>query len=158
MTTLWKHGDGYDNVNVFGLGGIDLLHRCWKQLPQFYNAQCKCSQHNQRKKRAANRKKHLQIKKTTFVILTMHTLQMLKTQPKKKRAANKMYLVVLWAFAVCFFICLYGEHLHHLLSNWWKYFLDLLVLFLFACVFWSCIALSSLSHRMLDLYFEFTLH
>ncbi len=79
--------------------------------------------------------------------MTTHTLQMLTTQPKKKRAANKMYLVVLWAFAVCFFICLCCEHLHHLLSNWWKCFLDLLVLFLFACVFWSCSALSSLGHR-----------
>ncbi len=42
-----------------------------------------------KKKRAANRKKHLRIKKTTFVILTMHMLQMLTTQPKKKRAANR---------------------------------------------------------------------
>ncbi len=79
--------------------------------------------------------------------MTTHTLQMLTTQPKKKRAANKMYLVVLWAFAACFFICLCCEHLHHLLSKWWKCFLDLLVLFLFACVFWSCSALSSLGHR-----------
>ncbi len=30
--------------------------------------------------------------------MTTHTLQMLTTQPKKKRAANKIYLVVLWAF------------------------------------------------------------
>ncbi len=104
-----------------------------------------------KKKRAANRKKRLQIKKTTFVNLTTHTLQMLTTQPKKKRAANKMYLVVLWAFAVCFFICLCCEHFHHLLSNWWKCFLDLLVLFLFACVFWSCSTLSSLGHRMNEL-------
>ncbi len=29
MTTLGRlHGSGYDNVNVFGLGGIDLLHCC----------------------------------------------------------------------------------------------------------------------------------
>ncbi len=111
------------------------------------HARCKCSQHNQKKKRAANRKQRLQIKKTTFIHLTTHTLLMLTTQPKKKRAANKMYLVVLWAFAVCFFICLCCEHLHHLLSNWWRCFLDLLVLFLFACLFWSCSALSSLGHR-----------
>ncbi len=57
-----------------------------------------------KKKRAANRKKHLQIKKTTFVNLTTHKLQMLTTQPKKKRAANKMYLVVLWAFAVFLYL------------------------------------------------------
>ncbi len=35
-----------------------------------------------------------------------------------------------------------------LLSNWWRCFLDLLVLFLFACVFWSCSALSFLGHRI----------
>ncbi len=57
---------------------------------------------------------------------------------------------MLWAFAACFFICLCCEHLHHLLSKWWKCFLDLLPLFLFACVFWSCSALSSLSHRRSD--------
>ncbi len=33
-----------------------------------------------------------------------------------------------------------------MLSNWGKCFLDLLVLFLFACVFWSCSTLSSLGH------------
>ncbi len=44
-------------------------------------------------------------------------------------------------------LCLGGEHLQHPLSNWWRYFLDLLVLFLFACVFWSFSALSSLGHR-----------
>ncbi len=105
-----------------------------KQLSQFYNAHA-ANAHNTTKKRNA-----LQIE-NTFVNLTTHMLQ---TQPKKKRAANKMYLVVLWAFAVCFFICLCCEHLHHLLSKWWKCFLDLLVLFLFARVFWSCSALSSL--------------
>ncbi len=86
------------------------------------HARCKCSQHNQKKKRAANRKQRLQIKKTTFINLTTHTLLMLTTQPKKKRAANEMYLVVLWAFAVCFSICLCCGHLHHLLSNWWRCF------------------------------------
>ncbi len=45
-----------------------------------------------------------------------------------------LYLVVLRVFAA------------HVLSNWWRYFLNLLVLFLFACVFWSCSALSSLGH------------
>ncbi len=99
----------------------------------------------ERAQRAANRKNSLQIKKTTFVNLTTHTVQMLTTQPKMKRAANKIYLVVLWALAVCFFICLCCEHVHHLLSKWWKCFLR--VLFLFACVFWSCSALSSLGHR-----------
>ncbi len=90
---------------------------------------------------------------------------MLTTQPNKKCAENRkknacklrkqhssiwqrtrckcsQHNVVLCAFSVCFFICLCCEHLHHLLSNWWKYFLNLLVLFLFACVF-----LSSLGHR-----------
>ncbi len=93
-------------------------------------------------------------------------LQMLTTQPKKRNALqNKMYFVVLWAFAVCFFICLCSEHFHHLLSKWWKYFLDLLVLFLFGCVFWSCSALSSLGHRTnqisnvssLNLYCDFVI-
>ncbi len=42
-----------------------------------------------KKKCAANRKKTLQIKKTTFVILTMHSLHMLTTQPKKKRTAYR---------------------------------------------------------------------
>ncbi len=42
---------------------------------------------------------------------------------------------MLWGFAAC------------VLSNRWRCFLNLLVLFLFACVFWSCSALSSLSHR-----------
>ncbi len=46
-----------------------------------------------------------------------------------------------------FFIWLCCELLQHLLSNWWRCFLDLLVLFLFTCVFWSCRALSSLGHR-----------
>ncbi len=47
-----------------------------------------------------------------------------------------------------FFICLCCEHLQHLLSNWWRCFLDLLVLFLFVCVFWSWSTLSSLGHRI----------
>ncbi len=37
--------------------------------------------------------------------------------------------------------------LEHVLSNWWRHFLNLLVLFLFACVFLSCSALSSLGHH-----------
>ncbi len=43
------------------------------------------------------------------------------------------------------FIWLSCEHLQHLLSNWWRCFLYLLVLFLFACVFWSW-ALSATIH------------
>ncbi len=71
-----------------------------KHLPQFYNA-CAANAHNQIKKRTANRKKRRQIKKTTFVNLTTHTLKILTTQPnketlckysqhhqKKKRSAN----------------------------------------------------------------------
>ncbi len=44
---------------------------------------------------------------------------------------NFIYLVVLWAFEVCFCICWRWEHLQH---------------FLF-CVFWSYSVFSSLSHR-----------
>ncbi len=36
------------------------------------------------------------------------------------------------ALQIKLFICLCCEHLQHLLSNWWRGFLDLLVLFLFA--------------------------
>ncbi len=81
----------------------------------------------------------------------LSALQMHTTQPKNKRAANQIYLVVLWAFAVCFFTCLCCERLRHLLLNWWKLFLDLLVLFLFACVFWSRSALSSLGHHTIQM-------
>ncbi len=49
-------------------------------------------------------KKHLQIKKTNLINLTTHTLQMLTTQPKKKCAANKMYSVVLWEFAMFLYL------------------------------------------------------
>ncbi len=34
-------GDGYDNVNVFGLGGIDLLHRCWIAAAVGYCCSCR---------------------------------------------------------------------------------------------------------------------
>ncbi len=47
-------------------------------------------------------------------------------------------LHVLWWFAAC------------VLSNRWRCFLNLQELFLFACVFWSCSALSSLGHRICD--------
>ncbi len=92
--------------------------------------------------------KRLQIKKTTSSIWQCTRCKCSQHNQTKKRAANKKYLVVLWAFAVGFFICLCCEHFHHLLSNWWRYFLDLLALFLFACVFWSCSALSSLGHKI----------
>ncbi len=75
-----------------------------KHFHQFDNAHA-ANAHNSTKKRNA-----LQIEKNTcklrktFDNLTTHMLQMLTTQPKKKRTANKMYLVVLWAFAVYFFI------------------------------------------------------
>ncbi len=62
-------------------------------------------------------------------------LQVLTTQPQPQPLQIKS------------FIWLCCEHLQHLLSNWWRCFLDFLVLFLFACVFWSCSALSSLGHR-----------
>ncbi len=79
-------------------------------------------------------KNHLQIKKTTSSIW-QHT-GCKYSQHNQKRNALQIKC-----------ICLCCEHLHHLLSNWWKCFLDLLVLFLFACVFWSCSALSSLGHH-----------
>ncbi len=117
-----------------------------KPLPQFYNAHA-ANAHNTTKQRNALQieKKPLQIKKTTSSILQRTRWKCSQHNQTKKRTANNIYLFVLWAFAVCFFICLCCEHLHHLLSNWC--FLDLLVLFLFACVFWSCSALSSLGHR-----------
>ncbi len=43
-------------------------------------------------------------------------------------------------------MCLCCEHLQHHLSNWWRCFLNLLVLFAFACVFWGCSMLRSLGH------------
>ncbi len=93
-------------------------------------------------------KNNLQIKKTTSSIWQHTRCKCSQHNQTKKRAANEnLYLVVLWAFAVRFFICLCCEHLQHLLSNWWRCFLDLLVLFLFACFFWSCSVLSSLGHR-----------
>ncbi len=38
-----------------------------------------------------------------------------------------LYLFVLWLFAA------------HMLLNWWRWFINLLVLFLFACVFWRAL-------------------
>ncbi len=111
---------------------------------------------------AANRKKHLQIKKTTSSIW-QHTCCKCSQHNQKR---NVLQIKCIWLCyehlqcvcfficlcyehlqCVCFFICLCYEHFHHLLWNWWKCFLDLLVLFLFACVFWSCSSLSSLGHR-----------
>ncbi len=111
----------------------------------------------ERAQRAANRKNTCKLRKQLPQFDNTHTVNAHNTS-KKKRAANRknacklrkhfrQFYNVLWAFAVCFFICLRCEHLHRLLSNWWKCFLDLLVFFLFACVFWSCSALSSLGHR-----------
>ncbi len=81
--------------------------------------------------------------------MTTRALQMLTTQPNKEmhckysqhnQTKNKIiYLVVLWAFAAP-------------TVKLMKMFLDLLVLFLFACVFWSCSALSSLGHRIMGPY------
>ncbi len=75
-----------------------------------------------------------------FINLTTHVrCKCSQHNQIKKCTTNKnLYLFALWAFAV------------RLLPNWWKCFLDLLVLFLFACVFWSCSALSSLGHRNID--------
>ncbi len=53
----------------------------------------------ERAQHAANRKKHLQIKKTTSSILQRTRCKCSQHNQKKKRAANKIYLFVLWAFA-----------------------------------------------------------
>ncbi len=71
-----------------------------KQLPQFDKTRCKCSQHNQIKKRAANRKKHLQIKKILSSIW-QHTCCKCSQHNQKRNT-------LLWAFAMCFFICLWA--------------------------------------------------
>ncbi len=105
-----------------------------------------------KKKRAANRKKHLQIKKTLSSIWQRTRCK--RSQHNQKR--NALQIKCIWlccehlqcvSLFVCVVsicsVCLYL----FVLSKWWKCFLDLLVLFLFACVFWSCSALSSLSHR-----------
>ncbi len=97
-------------------------------------------------RRAANRKKHLQIKKTLSSIW-----QRTCSQHNQKR--NALQIKCIWLCCEhlqCFCICLCCEHLHHLLSKWWKCFLNLL--FLFACVFWSCTALSSLGHRRISFW------
>ncbi len=85
--------------------------------------------------RTLRTEKHLQIKNTTSSILQHMHCKCSQHNQIKKRAANKI-------------IYLCCEHLHHLLSNWLRCFLDLQVLFLFACAFWSCSALSSLGHRI----------
>ncbi len=109
------------------------------------HTRCKCSQHTQKNKRAANRKKHLQIKKTLSSLWQRTCCKSSQHTQKRNTLQTKC-------------ICLCCEHLHHLLSNWWKCFLDLLVLFLFACVFWSCSALSSLGHRTMFFYRWCPLH
>ncbi len=57
------------------------------------HTRCKCSQHNQKKKRAANIKKLLQIKKTLSSIWKHTRCKCSQHNQKKKRAENKMYLV-----------------------------------------------------------------
>ncbi len=112
-----------------------------KQLHQFYNP------------RAANA--HNTTNKETHCKYSQHN-------QTKKRAPNKiLYLVVLWAFAVHFFIWLCSQHnqinnfiwstflclfvlwvfVARVLSNWWSCFLNLQVfIFLFAARFfvWLC--------------------
>ncbi len=92
-----------------------------------------------------NFRKHLQIKKTLSSIWQRTRCKC--SQHNQKR--NALQIKCIWLCCehlqhVSLFVC---EHLYHMLSTWWKCFLDLLVLFLFACVFWSCSALSSLGHR-----------
>ncbi len=94
---------------------------------------CKCSQHNQKKETHCKCSQHNQ-KKKTHCKCSQHN-------QKKKCAANKIYLVVLWALAgVFFFICLCCKHFHHGIC-----FLICWCFFYLACV--SCSALSSLGHR-----------
>ncbi len=106
-----------------------------KQLPQFYNAHASNITTQPKKKRVANRKNACKLR--TFV--NAHAVNAHNTT--KKLCREHLQCV--------YFIGLCCEHLHHLLSNWWKYFLDLLVLFLFASFFWSCRTLSSLGHRII---------
>ncbi len=57
-------------------------------------------------------KKHLQIKKTTSSIWQHMRRKYSQHNQTKNQAANKIiYLIALWAFAVCFFIWLCCEHL-----------------------------------------------
>ncbi len=85
----------------------------------------------ERSQRTANRKKHLQIKKTTSSIW-QHTLQILTAQPRN--ALQIKFFIWLWAFVPP-------------AVKLMKMFSWFAGAFLFACVFWSCSALSSLGHR-----------
>ncbi len=100
------------------------------------HTRCKCSQHNQKKKRAANRKNTCKLRK--------QLPQFDYTQAANAHSTTKQRNALQ---IKC--ICLCCEHFHQLLSKWWKCFLDLQALFLFACVFWSCSALSSLATVLL---------
>ncbi len=120
-------------------GGRESSTHCNFRKPTYvYVMRPGCRKHMQIEKAAANQE-------NIFISLTTRAANA-HNQIKKHTANKILCLVVLWAFAVCFFICLCCEHLQHVLSNWWRCFLDLLLLFLFACVFWSCSALSSLGH------------
>ncbi len=63
----------------------------------------------ERAQRASNRKNTCKLRKHFRQFDNAHAVKAHNTH--KKRAANKMYVVVLRAFAVCFFICLCCEHL-----------------------------------------------
>ncbi len=93
-----------------------------------------------RTQRAANTKNTCKLRKQLSSILQRTCCKCSKHNQTKKNALQ----------IKCIWLCC--EHLHHLLSNWWRCFLDLLVIFLFACVFWSCSALSSLGHRLFHYY------
>ncbi len=67
---------------------------------------CKCSQHNPKKKRAANRKKHLQIKKTLSSI-SQHTCCKCSQHNQKR---NALQIKCIWLCCehlqrVSFFVC-----------------------------------------------------
>ncbi len=151
-----------------------------KQLPQFYNAHAANAHNTTKKKRAANKKKHLQIKKTLSSIWQPTRCRC--SQHNQKR--NVLQIKCIWLccehlqcvslfgcvvsicpiccqnemffwFAGAFSICMFFLKLHTSYANTYVFvcvvsicpiccqnenvFLDLLVLFLFACFFWSCI-------------------
>ncbi len=62
------------------------------------HTRCKCSQHNQTKNALQIVKKHLQIKKTTFVNLTTHAANAHNTT--KQRSALQIQFIWLWVFTV----------------------------------------------------------
>ncbi len=82
-----------------------------KHLHQFDSRSCKCSQHKQR-----------------------NALQILITQPNKEFYLQCVYLFgcVVSICSVFLYLVVVGAFAAHVLSNWWRCFLNLQVFFLFA--------------------------